>query len=212
MAFVLPSFNLADIITFVRVVKVRTANGAELPFVCTGNDTTATWQAPQHPTDSNVVISDTIYKNPIEINLQGHVPAKSLDRFIQLINGSTEQQSSYKDNVLNNIFGRSPDIATPTAAPLGLYTVTLLGNTHENMALMSFSRTETPEENSGYAVTLNFKQVMIVEDDYTKLTKEQVAQAQAADTIDSGKVAPRNSLLYEATQKVQEKVQGFIGR
>ena len=194
MAFVLPSFNLADIITFVRVVKVRTANGAELPFVCTGNDTTATWQAPQHPTDNNMVISDTIYKNPIEIN------------------GSTEQQSSYKDNVLNNIFGRSPDVATPTAAPLGLYTVTLLGNTHENMALMSFSRTETPEENSGYAVTLNFKQVMIVEDDYTKLTKEQVAQAQAADTIDSGKVAPPNSLLYEATQKVQEKAQDFMGR
>lgn len=196
--FTLPSFTLSDILTFYKVVKIKTARGAELPFICISNSEQRSWQSPTHPTDKNVVISDTLWKDPVEITLNGHVYEKSWDRFSQLISGSKEGEADYFQSVKNNIIGGSAG----EAGALGLYTVTVLGGVHKNMALISLTREETPDEVSGYPVTLKFKEVLQVSASSSKITVKQAASADFPDTLNSGQAQPRNSIPYDGGKAI----------
>lgn len=212
--FTLPSFTLGDILTFYNVVRIKTEAGAELPFICMNNQESRSWKSPEHPTDRNTVISDTLWTEPKTLSLTGHVPAKSWERFRQLIEGSTEKGgvgiTGYLQNVRNNILGG----AAGNPGAIGLYTVTLLGGVYENMALISLTRAESPEENSGYAVTLEFRQVLRAEAATYAMTKEDVANAGYAGTIDKGKKSlkeKRTSLLKKGADGVGNFIGGLLG-
>ncbi len=206
--FTLPSFTLGDILTFYKVIRIKTEAGAELPFICVNNRESRSWKSPEHPTDRNTVISDTLWTEPKTLSLTGHVPVKSWERFRQLVEGSAEKGSrgisGYLQNVRNNILGGSA--GDPGA--IGLYTVTLLGGVYKDMALISLTRTESPEENSGYAVTLEFRQVLKAESATHAMTKENVASAGYADTIERGKTSLKNTSLLK---KGVDATKGYIG-
>lgn len=198
--FVLPSFTLGDILTFLKAVKIKTANGAILPFICISNSESRSWKTPEHPTDSNIVISDTIYSEPITISLQGHIPMKSWERFKQLISGNEEKKANFVEETINNIIGRG-GTALSDKYSLNLYEVKILGGIYKDMALIGITRNETPEENSGYSVTLDFKQVVKVQAKSSDLSADKVGQVGDGNPLDNSKVQPkeppRNSMAYD---------------
>lgn len=202
MGFVIPSATVEDLMAFRKAVKITTEHGAILPFFCMEVRENRQWQVPQHPIDTNTYIADTIWRHPIEVQLDGHVAAKALDRFKQLIDGSTEGKSGYWKSVLMNITGKWKKGAQGL---LGLYKVQVLGGLYENMALTNYERTETPDENCGYAVSLTFQQVIQVIGTESQLTVENVASSGDSSTIDTGqtnlKKEPRNSDAWNITNK-----------
>lgn len=185
--FVIPNFNLSDILTFYKVIRIKTEKGAILPFICKENSETRSWQTPQHPTDMNVKITDTIWTEPKKINLKGLVPAKHWEEFDQLIKGGDAGKDELINSIATNIFGGK---SGGELKGVGLYEITVLGGVYKNMALISLSRSEKPDVNCAYDVELGFQEVLKAEASTANLSTQQVRDAQAASTQETGQKNP----------------------
>lgn len=194
--FTLPGFNLSDILTFYKVIRIKTQNGALLPFICETNEETRAWQAPRHPTDTNSKITDTLWTDPKKMSFTGFVPAKRWEEFDQLIKGGDAgEEKELLNSIARNIFG---GVDGGKAAGLGLYEITVLGGVYKDMALVGLTRSETAEVNSAYKVTLDFQEVLKVSASSSVLTAQQVKEAQDASTQELGQqtAKAKNSDLY----------------
>lgn len=193
---VLGRLSINDLIGFRRLIKVKTMNGDELPFTAFNVKSNIDWQAPKHPLESNTYLSDTIWREPITLDLEGQVPIKQWDNFYNLINGAWDSSkkdnnsiTAYLKNVGNALFGTS-NKTTISGVQGGnsyvLYEITCLGNTYTNMALLGLEKSETADNSTSFAVSLSFQQIRTATAEYAEFSKGNVKNTGSADMSNKG--------------------------
>lgn len=185
---VLPSFNLSDVITILTVIRITNESGSLLPFICERNKKTFAFEAPQHPIDSNLKISDTLWAIPQRITFEGVVPAKSWDTFEQMIKGEMTDGGSLSvgQTIKQNIFGANAGGKDGNLVGLGLYTITTLSGIYKNMALISAEFEESAEMNSAYRGSLTFQECPQVKASSADFSADKIANVTDGDTVKTG--------------------------
>lgn len=182
---VLPSFNLSDVITILTVIRITNKFGSTLPFICERNKKTFAFEAPQHPIDSNLKISDTLWANPKGITFEGVVPAKSWDTFEQMIKGEAAGLGNLGvlKSIGSNILGAK---AGSKGSGLGLYTITTLSGIYKNMALISAEFEESATMNTAYKGSLTFKECPQVKASGSDFSVDKLGNPADANTCTAG--------------------------
>lgn len=208
----IPSFSLGDILRFYKVIRIYTEKNEELPFICLSNTVTAPWSAPTHPTDTNVKISDTIFREPKEITLTGNVYTKNWDGFTQILKNA-QSTREYSDSLidtarafinttldLDNVIGRvRGDFEKNFAPSIPTFKIVLLGGVYENYILLNVEKVEDTTQNSAFQVTLTFRENIKVKAESRVITVSESKFAQSGQTLNRG-----NTGLVSSVREIAE--------
>ncbi len=69
MAFTLPRFSSQTITSIARAIRIVN-DDVVLYIIFTVDSAESKWEMPQHPVDSNIKISDTIWATPAHLSLE----------------------------------------------------------------------------------------------------------------------------------------------
>lgn len=156
MAFTLPRFSLQSIIDIRRVIRIVNSSGIILPIIFISDKEDCLWEIPQHPVDSNMKISDTVWSTPARLSLDGFVSIMKYPLVLQMID------SALKSNQL--------------------WTVYYMGGVYQNMEFLSLSKTANADNATSYKVQIEMQQIPLVMPLTAAITAEQSKLAQDAET------------------------------
>lgn len=156
MAFTLPRFSLQSIMDIKRAIRIVNSAGIILPIIFISDKEDCSWEIPQHPVDSNMKISDTVWSTPARLSLDGFVSIMKYPLVLQMID------SALKSNQL--------------------WTVYYMGGVYRNMEFVSLSKTANADNATGYKIQIEMQQIPFVMPLTTAITAEQVRDVQDAET------------------------------
>lgn len=160
MAFTLPRLSLQSIIGIKRAIRIVDFQNEILPIIFTADKEVCSWEVPQHPVDSNIKISDTVWATPARISLEGYVGIMKYPLVLQMIDNALKSNQ--------------------------LWTVYYMGGVYNNMEFISLSKTANSDNATSYKVQIEMQQIPFVMPLTTALTLAQVKSVQDAETLTLG--------------------------
>lgn len=183
MAFILPRFSLQSIIDIRRAIRIVNSSGIILPIIFISDKEDCLWEIPQHPVDSNMKISDTVWSTPARLSLDGFVSIMKYPLVLQMID------SALKSNQL--------------------WTVYYMGGVYQNMEFLSLSKTANADNATSYKVQIEMQQIPLVMPLTTAITAAQSASAQDAETQLLGQTQAQQKSDASILYGLKEKGVGF---
>lgn len=156
MAFTLPRFSLQSIMDIKRAIRIVNSAGIILPIIFISDKEDCSWEIPQHPVDSNMKISDTVWSTPARLSLDGYVGIMKYPLVLQMIDAALKSNQ--------------------------LWTVYYMGGVYRNMEFVSLSKTANADNATGYKIQIEMQQIPFVMPLTTAITAEQVRDVQDAET------------------------------
>lgn len=160
MAFALPRFSLQTITDIKRGIRIVNSSGVILPVIFMEDREDCNWEIPQHPVDSNMKISDTVWSTPAHLSLQGYVSVNRYSYMLQMIDTALKRGE--------------------------LWTVYYMGGVYSDMTFVSLSKTSNSENVTGYKVQIDMQQLPLVKPVTTAITAEISRLTKDADTQNMG--------------------------
>lgn len=183
MAFTLPRFSLQSIMDIRRAIRIVNSSGVILPIIFISDKEDCSWEVPQHPVDSNMKISDTVWSIPARLSLDGFVGIMKYPLVLQMID------SALKSNQL--------------------WTVYYMGGVYQNMEFLSLSKTANADNATSYKVQIEMQQIPLVMPLTTAITAAQSASAQDAETQLLGQTQAQQKSDALILHGLKEKGVGF---
>lgn len=183
MAFTLPRFSLQSIMDIRRAIRIVNSSGIILPIIFISDKEDCSWEIPQHPVDSNMKISDTVWSTPARLSLDGFISIMKYPLVLQMID------SALKSNQL--------------------WTVYYMGGVYKNMEFLSLSKTANADNATSYKVQIEMQQIPLVMPLTTAITAAQSASAQDAETQLLGQTQAQQKSDASILYGLKEKGVGF---
>lgn len=183
MVFILPRFSLQSIMDIRRAIRIVNSSGIILPIIFISDKEDCSWEIPQHPVDSNMKISDTVWSTPARLSLDGFVSIMKYPLVLQMID------SALKSNQL--------------------WTVYYMGGVYQNMEFLSLSKTANADNATSYKVQIEMQQIPLVMPLTAAITAEQSKLAQDAETQLLGQTQAQQKSDASILYGLKEKGVGF---
>lgn len=183
MAFTLPRLSLQSISQIKRAIRIVGSDGEILPIIFISDKEDCSWQVPQHPVDSNMQISDTVWATPAKLSLDGYISINKYKQLLQKID------SALKSNQL--------------------WTVYYMGGVYDNMEFASLSKTANSDNATSYKLQIEMQEIPIVTAITKTINKEQVKKIEDAETESLGQVNTQDKSDASIMKQIQEKGIGF---
>lgn len=183
MAFTLPRLSLQSISQIKRAIRIVGSDGEILPIIFISDKEDCSWQVPQHPVDSNMQISDTVWATPAKLSLDGYISINKYKQLLQKID------SALKSNQL--------------------WTVYYMGGVYDNMEFVSLSKTANSDNATSYKLQIEMQEIPIVTAITKTISKEQVKKIEDAETESLGQVNTQDKSDASFMKQIQEKGIGF---
>lgn len=179
MAFTLPRFSLQSIMDIKRAIRIVNSAGVILPIIFISDKEDCSWEVPQHPVDSNIKISDTVWSTPARLSLDGYAGIMNYPLILQMIDAALKSNQ--------------------------LWTVYYMGGVYKNMEFVSLSKTSNADNATSYKVQIEMQQIPFVKPLTSIITAEQSKLVQDTETLTLGQTQAQQkseaSLLYQAREK-----------
>lgn len=183
MAFTLPRLSLQSISQIKRAIRIVGSDGEILPIIFISDKEDCSWQVPQHPVDSNMQISDTVWATPAKLSLDGYISINKYKQLLQKID------SALKSNQL--------------------WTVYYMGGVYDNMEFVSLLKTANSDNATSYKLQIEMQEIPIVTAITKTISKEQVKKIEDAETESLGQVNTQDKSDASIMKQIQEKGIGF---
>lgn len=182
MALTLPRFSMQSIASIRRAIRIEN-KGVILPIIFIEDKEDCAWEIPQHPIDTNMKISDTVWSTPAKLSLTGYVSIMKYQLVLQMIDSALK---------INQLF-----------------TVYYMGGVYNNMQFLSLSKTSNADNASSYKVQIEMQQIPFVMPQTTVITAAQAASVQAAETTLLGQTQAQQKSDASIAFSLREKGAGF---
>ena len=183
MAFTLPRFSLQSIMDIKRAIRIVNSAGVILPVIFISDKEDCSWEVPQHPVDSNMKISDTVWSTPARLSLDGYVGIMKYPIVLQMIDAALKSNQ--------------------------LWTVYYMGGVYQNMEFVSLSKTAASDNATSYKIQIEMQQIPFVMPLTTVITAEQVREVQDAETTLLGQTQSQKKSDTSIAYSLREKGVGF---
>lgn len=172
MAFSLNVGSITDLFSDLFIMSLQNGDDQQkLPCKIIELMQIENYGIPTMPLDNNSFINDTIYKNPIQLQLQVFVSENDFDTFSSLIE---KTQNSKKGFIVNGI-----------------------NDSYINMRLEEKSYSESGGVVGGVMMSLSLKETLFIESYNEQMTKEQVQKLQDSLKVEGGtKISNKKSTAY----------------
>lgn len=181
----IPKLSFSDIAKYYSIIRVSHL-GVASPVECIDTTVERSWEAPQHPTEANVFVCDTIYEQPRSITLNGHI----------------------KDGMLP-VFEAQILLSLTAGIGFNIYTI---GGVYNNMFVTDFSRPESADVSTGFNVSITFTEVQqatsllgIVTNVVINLASTTIASS--INTVDQGTIQP----VADGASELGSSALGILG-
>lgn len=164
----IPRLSWQSIAKWKRGIRIEDAvSGEVFPFFFTEENESREYEIPQHPVDSNINISDTIWQKPKVLNLKGLVSIDNYTTAIDMVDSARK-------------LGR-------------LFKVYYLGGLYENMQFTSISKTCTAEKATCFEVEVELQQIAYVTASTSVITQDTASSVSYSETSYLGQVSSTSS-------------------
>lgn len=178
MAFDLNLGSVTNLFSDLFLMSIQNGDdGSKLPCKIIELQEVESHGIPVMPLDNNSFISDTIYKNPMQLQLSVFVYGNQVSSFDSLI---VKAQNSKKGFIVNGVY-----------------------KSYTNMRLMEKSSSENASMVGGLVFSLAFQETLFVQSYNETMTKEQVKRLQDSAKVEGGtKISNKKSALYSGVAGV----------
>lgn len=173
----IPKLSFSDIAKYYSLIRVSHL-GIASPIECIDDNVQRSWMAPQHPTETGLFVSDTIYEEPRSVTINAHI-----------------------QNSMLPVFEAQILLSVKIGTGFNIYT---MGGVYSNMFVTSFDRPESSDVSTGYNVSITFTELQqssswlgsVIN---LAITAGSSAIAAAVNTVESGTIQPIADGAMEVT-------------
>lgn len=172
MAFDLMIGSLTNYIPFLYSTGIENENGDQLPCVILELSESETQSIPVSPQDTNSYVGDTIYRNPLQIQVMVFVKGNNITNFEEDLE---RFQLSQRGFIIHGVY-----------------------KSYTNLRFIEKNYSENSNRVGGSVYNLTFQEVLFLQSFSSEMTLDQVKNPQDSSPVNGGnKISKKSSTLFK---------------